>query len=143
MASAGPRALPLSRTLDFSSSSAAAMALASPEGAANRVIGTDLPHGIGALQEHWRELPLAITANQLLKARWLADISRAPLYRAMGRGELPIVKLGRRTLILTVPLLGMLGIDLDRPAVCVTAGQASSQACGPPGVHDVDGDGKP
>jgi hypothetical protein len=103
----------------------------------------ELPRGVGALQEHWRELPLAITANQVLKAGWLGDLSRAPLYRAMGRSELPVVKLGRRTLILTMPLLRMLGIDFDRPAVCVTAGQASSQACSPPGVHDVDGGDTP
>jgi hypothetical protein len=119
------------------------MALTSAEWTTSGEIGTDLPRGIGALREHWRELPPTLTADQLLSARWLTNTSRAPLYRAMGRGELPVVKLGRRTFILTVPLLHMLGIDFDRPAVCVTAGHVSSQACRPLDVHDMDGDDTP
>jgi hypothetical protein len=98
-----------------------------------------LPTTIAELREHWRNLPLTITVDQLLKAGWLGNLSRAPLYRALSRGDLPVVKLGRRTLILTVPLLHMLGIDLDRPAVGVTGEHACAHAYRPPNVHDVDG----
>jgi hypothetical protein len=76
-----------------------------------------------------------MTADQLLDSGWLG-LTRAPLYRAMGRGELPIVKLGRRTLILTVPLLRMLGIDLDGAAADATAGQARAAEGDPANVHD-------
>ena len=72
-----------------------------------------LPRGIGELQEHWRDLPATITVDQLLRAHWLGGLTRAPLYRALARGDLPAVKLGRRTLILTVPLLRLLGVKPD------------------------------
>ena len=76
----------------------------------------DLPHGIGELQEKWKELPATITPEQLLRANWLGGLTRAPMYRALARGDLPVVKLGRRTLVLTVPLLKLLGLDLaERP----------------------------
>jgi hypothetical protein len=98
--------------------------------------GADLPTSVAELWAHWRELPPTMTAEQLLDAGWFG-LTRAPLYRAMGRGELPVVKLGRRTLILTVPLLRMLGIDLDRAAVDAAAGQASAADGGLLNVHDV------
>ena len=96
-----------------------------------------LPSSVGELRANWRQLPPTITVDELLESGWLS-LTRAPLYRAIARGDLPAVRLGRRTLILTVPLLRLLGIDLDRPAARVSAGQASSQACSPPDVHDVD-----
>lgn len=98
-----------------------------------------LPRSVAALRERWRELPPTLTVEQVLDAGWL-PLTRAPLYRAIARHEVPAVKLGRRTFILTMPLLRMLGLE---PAVCVTAGQASGQACGPPDVHDVDSDETP
>jgi hypothetical protein len=98
-----------------------------------------LPIGVAELRERWRELPPTLTVEQVLDAGWL-QVTRAPLYRAIARHEVPAVKLGRRTLILTLPLLRMLGLE---PAVCVTAGQTSGQASGPPTVHDVDGDESP
>lgn len=115
------------------------MALASRRGSTSGETGPDLPRGIGALQDHWRELPPMLTADQVLEAGWLG-ITRAPLYRAIARGELPAVRLGRRVFLLTKPLVHLLlGVDLDDPAVCVTGGQASSQSCSPPHVHDVNG----
>jgi hypothetical protein len=70
-----------------------------------------LPRGVAELQEHWRELPPTLSPDAVLAAGWL-NLSRSPLYRAIARGELPCVELGRRKLLLTVPLLRLLGIDL-------------------------------
>jgi hypothetical protein len=102
----------------------------------------DLPRSVADLQTHWRELPPTLTPDQVLSTGWLS-LTRAPLYRAISRHEIPAVKLGRRTLILTAPLLKMLGLDLDRPPVGVTGGQACGQAWSPPGIHDVDGNETP
>jgi hypothetical protein len=75
----------------------------------------ELPHGIGELQERWRDLPPTITVEQLLRARWLGDLSRAPMYRALQAGAIPSVSINRRKLILVVPLLRLLGvIEPDR-----------------------------
>lgn len=71
-----------------------------------------LPRGVGELRENWRRLPPTITVDQLLRSEWLS-LTRAPLYRAISRGDLPAVRLGRRTLVLTVPLLRLLGVELD------------------------------
>ena len=70
----------------------------------------DWPHGIGELQEHWRELPPTITVEQLLGTGWLGDLSRAPTYRALQSGAIPSVSVNRRKLVLVVPLLRLLGI---------------------------------
>jgi hypothetical protein len=117
-----------------------------PEQPANSAVtnatGGALPHGVAELWERWRELPPTLSPDQVLSAGWLS-LTRAPLYRALARHEIPAVKLGRRTLILTVPLLKMLGLDLDRPSVCVTGGQACAHAYRPPNVHDVDIDETP
>jgi hypothetical protein len=113
--------------LDYSSNSAT-MTLTLPETAANGETGTnlpcggvellarerDLPHGIGELQEHWRELPPTVSVEQLLGARWLGDFSRAPMYRALQSGTIPSVSINRRKFILVVPLLRLLGvIEID------------------------------
>ncbi len=71
-----------------------------------------LPRGVGELRENWRRLPPTITVDQLLKSDWLS-LTRAPLYRAIARGDVPAVRFGRRTLILTFPLLRLLGVELD------------------------------
>jgi excisionase family DNA binding protein len=47
------------------------------------------------------ELPLAISINDACK--W-AGIGRSSMYQAIRRGELPIRKSGRRSLILTADL---------------------------------------
>lgn len=74
----------------------------------------ELPYGIGALQARWRDLPATLPlwpeTGQLL------GLSRAATFRAAARGDFPVVTLGRRRLALTVPLLNLLGLDLDRPS---------------------------
>ena len=72
----------------------------------------DLPRGIGELREHWRDLPPMLTADQVLEAGWLW-ITRAPLYRAIVRGDLPTARLGRRVFLLTAPLMRFLGVEDD------------------------------
>lgn len=104
------------------------MTLTSSETAINNETGSDLvahnvagllarerelPHGIGELQERWRELPPTITVEQLLGAGWLSDLSRAPMYRALQTGAIPSVSINRRKFILVVPLLHLLGLDFD------------------------------
>lgn len=87
-----------------------------PETPVNGGTDADLPHGVGELQEHWRELPPTITVEQLLGTGWLGDLSRAPTYRALQTGAIPSVSINRRKLILVVPLLRLLGvIEPDRP----------------------------
>ena len=75
-----------------------------------------LPVGIGELREHWRELPPVLSVDDVLAAGWL-DLGRSPCYRAIARGDLPAVAIGRRRLLLTAPLLRLIGIDTDRPAI--------------------------
>jgi hypothetical protein len=101
-----------------------------------------LPRSVAELWAHWRELPPTLSPDAVLEAGWL-NLSRSPLYRAIARGELPVVELGRRKLILTVPLLKMLGVDLDRPAVNQTACQACSHEASPLDGHDAAGPGEP
>ena len=53
-----------------------------------------------------------LTADQVLEAGWLG-ITRAPLYRAIVRGDLPTARLGRRVFLLTAPLMRFLGVEDD------------------------------
>ncbi|MQB01958.1 MAG: helix-turn-helix domain-containing protein [Actinobacteria bacterium] len=53
-------------------------------------------------------LPLTITVEQAAK---LLGISRYAAYQAASTGELPTLRLGRRLLVPTTPLLRMLGIE--------------------------------
>ena len=100
-----------------------------------------LPRGVAELLAQWRELPPTLKPDTVLEAGWL-NLSRSPMYRAIARGELPVVELGRRKLFLTVPLLRMLGLNLeDHPAVGTTAGQAQPQASWPRRDHGADGSG--
>ncbi len=97
-------------------SSSPMMTPTTPETPVNGGTDADLPHGVGELQEHWRELPPTITVEQLLGTGWLGDLSRAPTYRALQTGAIPSVSINRRKLILVVPLLRLLGvIEPDRP----------------------------
>lgn len=98
--------------LDYSSGSA--MTLTSPEAPANGATDTELPRTVAELWERWRELPPVLTPDQVLEAGWLG-VTRAPLYRAIARGDLPSVRLGRRVFLLTAPLMHLLGVDLDQP----------------------------
>ena len=98
-----------------------------------------LPRGVAELWAHWRELPPTLSPDAVLAAGWL-NLSRSPMYRAIARGELPVVELGRRKLFLTVPLLKMLGLDLDdHHAVDTPAGHAQSGASWPRSDHGADG----
>ena len=90
---------------------------ATPDQNVAAVRAAELPVEAGELKDCWRKLPLTLPPDAVLKAGWLG-LSRSPMYRAIARGELPVVELGRRKLFLTLPLLRMLGLDLDdHPAV--------------------------
>ncbi len=103
------------------------------------VHAAELPVGIDEIQRHWREFSPTLSPDAVLKAGWLG-LSRSPMYRAIARGELPVVELGRRKLFLTVPLLKMLGLDLDdHHAVDTPAGHAQSGASWPRSDHGADG----
>jgi excisionase family DNA binding protein len=45
----------------------------------------------------------------------LLGISRAFAYELVARGELPVIKLGRRRLVPKVALLALVGLSSDRP----------------------------
>lgn len=72
-----------------------------------------LPRGVAELQEHWRDLPPTLSPDAVLEAGWF-PMSRSPFYRALGRGEIPCVRMGRRLFVLTTPTLRLLGIDTTR-----------------------------
>jgi hypothetical protein len=72
----------------------------------------DLPNGVGELRACWKELPATLPLWP--ETGTLLGLGRAATFRAAARGDLPVVTLGRRKLALTVPLLKMLGLDLDR-----------------------------
>ena len=53
-------------------------------------------------------LPATITVEQ---AAEILGISRSAAYRAVARGEIPVIRIGRRLLVPTAKLLAMLGIE--------------------------------
>ncbi len=53
-------------------------------------------------------LPPTITVEE---AAELLGVSRTSAYRAVGRGEIPVIRIGRRLLVPTGKLLAMLGVE--------------------------------
>lgn len=52
--------------------------------------------------------PLTITVAE---AAVLLGVSRNSAYEAAGRGEIPVIRIGRRLLVLRGPLLALLGVE--------------------------------
>jgi len=71
-----------------------------------------------------RELPPTLSVDESLP---IIGLSRAAAFRSVHAGELPAARLGHRIRILTVPLLRMVGIDVE-PLVSGTTSQAQVQA---------------
>lgn len=65
---------------------------------------------IGELAE-LHELPPTVSVEE---AGQLLGISRRSAYRAVNRGEIPVLRLGRRMLVPSAKLLAMLGIAAER-----------------------------
>lgn len=63
-------------------------------------------------------LPPTISVEQ---AGELLGVSRRSAYRAAARGQIPTLKVGRRLLVPTQRLLGLLGIDGPSPPASDTA----------------------
>ncbi len=67
------------------------------------------------------KLPLTISITE---AAALLGIGRNQAYQAAARGELPVLRLGRRLLVPTAPLQRMLGLaDVDQEHERVGAGR--------------------
>lgn len=61
-----------------------------------------------------RNLPATLTVEQ---AAEVLGISRRSAYRAVERGDLPTLRLGRRLLVPTARLLALLGLEHQAPVV--------------------------
>jgi excisionase family DNA binding protein len=59
------------------------------------------------------DLPPTVSVE---KAGEILGISRRSAYRAAAAGDLPTLRLGRRLLVPTARLLGLLGLDADQVA---------------------------
>jgi len=60
-----------------------------------------------------QNLPATLSVEQ---AAEVLGISRRSAYRAVERGDLPTLRLGRRLLVPTARLLAMLGVEQQAPA---------------------------
>lgn len=60
-----------------------------------------------------QNLPATLSVEQ---AAEVLGISRRSAYRAVERGDLPTLRLGRRLLVPTARLLAMLGVEQEAPA---------------------------
>lgn len=60
-----------------------------------------------------QNLPATLTVEQ---AAEVLGISRRSAYRAVERGDLPTLRLGRRLLVPTARLLAILGVEQQAPA---------------------------
>lgn len=56
----------------------------------------------------FQRLPLTLTVEE---AGELLGISRQSAYRAASAGQLPIIRIGRRLIVPTAQLLGLLGLE--------------------------------
>jgi len=74
------------------------------------------------------ELEIRPLAHQLQSAVRLTGISRSQLYELIKRGELPIVKVGRRTLIADDDLRSLLGRHRIAGEIAPQRSQSESDA---------------
>jgi len=74
------------------------------------------------------ELEIRPLAHQLQSAVRLTGISRSQLYELIKRGELPIVKVGRRTLIADDDLRSLLGRHRIASEIAPQRSQSESDA---------------
>jgi excisionase family DNA binding protein len=79
---------------------------------------------IAELLEREDTLPPTVSVEE---AGRLLGLSRRSAYRAVERGELPVLRFGRRLLVPTAKLLVMLGV---RPGPPVHGGHEREQATG-------------
>jgi excisionase family DNA binding protein len=63
-----------------------------------------LVHVLGA------QLPLTLSVE---RAARLVGIGRSSMYAAIKRGDISVMRLNGRTVVLTVPLLERMGLELD------------------------------
>ncbi len=56
----------------------------------------------------FQSLPLTLTVEE---AGELLGISRQSAYRAASAGQLPVIRIGRRLIVPTAELLGLLGVQ--------------------------------
>ncbi len=56
----------------------------------------------------YQSLPATLTVEQ---AAEILGISRSSAYRAVARGEIPVIRIGRRILVPTAKFLAMLGVQ--------------------------------
>lgn len=60
-----------------------------------------------------RQLPTVLTVEQ---GGRLFGLSRSAAYEAVARGELPVIRFGRRMVVPTARVLSMLGLDAAEAA---------------------------
>ena len=60
-----------------------------------------------------RQLPTVLTVEQ---GGRLFGLSRSAAYEAVARGELPVIRFGRRMVVPTATVLSMLGLDAAEAA---------------------------